>query len=101
MGENGASGASFTDQCTPGASAASITDFMNAHLPAAGWIPWNTQRDSAGCPFAPGVPVAAWSWYKPFSPPLGGFNADALGWSFAGMPASQWVLVVCNRGITT
>lgn len=63
--------------CTPGATPAAITAFMNSALPAAGWL-----RHSA-----PACTGTSYDWYK------GHYGMDIV--FFAYSPPDLWALVFC------
>ena len=85
-----ASGAGFYLECTLGATRASITAFFNAHLPAAGWHPWNPQVDNAGgCGTQDN---AYWLWVN---------SQDAVGWDFNHVTLPEWHLTFCILAFAT
>lgn len=96
-GMNGAAGAGFMFECTPGATATSIARYMNTHLPEAGWRQWNPQKDTTTCP----LNSSFWLWYQLSSHPTSGENATAVGWSFtqSGVSRPEWLLVICGRAL--
>lgn len=88
-----AAGAGYFMECTPGATQASITSYLNTALAAQGWQRWNPQTDNAyGCGSQPND---FWQWAT---------SREAVGWGFSGpttpgMPAlPQWLLSFCSRG---
>lgn len=82
---NGAAGASFHIECTPGATAASITADLNSALSQAGWRRWNPQMDNAhGCGTEPN---AYWQWSR---------NGVAVGWDFGGSRLPMWQIAFCS-----
>jgi hypothetical protein len=86
----GAAGAGFYLECTLGATQASITTFLNAQLPAAGWHQWNPQVDDAG-----GCGTEAnsyWLWVK---------GQQAVGWDFQAVTLPEWHLTFCDLAFAT
>lgn len=83
---NGAAGAGYSLECTPGATQASIAAFFASALPGAGWRPFDPQTDSTSC----GEPNTFWKYLK---------GDGALGWDFTGSRLPLWQLVVCARDV--
>ena len=84
-GPNGAAGAGFWNECTPGSTEQSIVAFLNAALPKAGWQQWNPQtRDANGC----GTEANDyWKWYK---------GDAAVGYTFIPNYLPKWMLAFCS-----
>ncbi len=82
---SGAAEAGFWIECTPSATQESITAFLNASLPQAGWRPWNPQSDNAnGC----GTEANDfWQWAK---------GDSAVGYNLSAFSLPRWGLVFCN-----
>lgn len=88
---SGAAGAGFSLECTPGATQASITSYLNTALAAQGWRKWDPRtNDAHGCGTEPND---IWQWYN---------SQEAVGWGFNGpaypaMPSlPEWMLMACS-----
>ena len=83
-GPNGAAGAGFWIECTPGMTASSIEGYLASALPKAGWQPWNPQTQNAnGC----GTQANNyWQWYK---------DGSAVGYTVVQSALPQWRLAFC------
>lgn len=90
---NGASGGSTVYECTPNATQASITDYLNTALPQAGWQRWDPTTETAYC----GIEANTFWLYS-----KGGAKGEAVGWSVAGSgglegpPLPMWMLAFCD-----
>jgi hypothetical protein len=84
---NGASGGSVLYECTPGATEASISAYLNTALPQAGWQPWDPHTETAYC----GIKANTyWLWTK------GGAKGTVVGWDFTGQHLPVWTLDFCD-----
>lgn len=83
--QGGSAGAGFSIECTPGATQASITAYLNQAFPQAGWKKWNPQTDNAnGC----GTEANDyWQWTN---------GQVAVGWDFNLMTMPEWHLAECS-----
>ena len=83
-GGNGASGVVTTQVCTPGGTQSSISAFMNANLPGAGWHVYNPSTDVNG-----GCPHTFWTWAN---------GHTALYWDFTSAgKVPYWTIWICGR----
>lgn len=82
-----AAGAGFLLECTPNATQASISAYLNKALSQAGWHKWNPQVDDAyGC----GAQANDyWQWAT---------SQQAIGWDFRDTALPLWHITVCSRG---
>ncbi|MGH2502828.1 MAG: hypothetical protein ACRDID_09970 [Ktedonobacterales bacterium] len=77
--------ADFFLECTPGATQASITAYLNTALPQAGWRAWNSQTDDAhGCG---GQSNVYWQWAN---------SQSAIGWDYRDVTLPEWRITVCS-----
>ena len=83
-GSNGASGAGYYVECTPGATSTSIKTFFNTTLPQSGWRAFNPQTDQPSC----NEPNSYWNWIK---------GNQAIGYNFTEFALPQWRLAVCEH----
>lgn len=80
-----AAGAGFFLECTPGATASSITVYLNTAFPQAGWRQWDPARDNAGgCGTQPN---AYWQWSN---------GQVAVGWDFRSVTLPEWHITACS-----
>ncbi len=81
-----AAGAGFLLECTPNATQASISAYLNKALPQAGWHKWNPQVDNAyGCGSQAND---YWQWAT---------SQQAIGWDFRETALPLWHITVCSR----